>query len=130
MRKNIISLLLGLSLTTPWAEGAGRGGAAVPVLVGGEVELDACGSVGIVSGLRGGQGNFISVRRGPGRSFREVGRLRPGDRVWMCDAREAWVGVVFGRGCGVAAPRAQRKPYNGPCASGWVAERYLRLEAG
>ncbi|MBS0511615.1 MAG: integron [Proteobacteria bacterium] len=107
--------------------------AEVPVMIGGEAELDACASTGIVSGLRGGVGSFLAVRRGPGLRFATTDRLRNGARLWLCDARGGWLGVVYaadGRDCGVSSPQPARQPYRGPCTSGWVSERFVRREAG
>lgn len=113
---------------------AGPGAAQpVPVTIGGDADMDACGSTGIVSGLRGGSGSFLAVRGGPGLQFRTIDRLEPDTRVWICEARAGWLGVVYGtddKGCGVSSPVPVRRPYVGPCASGWVSERYVRREAG
>jgi hypothetical protein len=83
--------------------------------------------------LRGGSGSFLAVRGGPGLQFRTIDRLEPDTRVWICEARAGWLGVVYGtddKGCGVSSPMPVRRPYVGPCASGWVSERYVRREAG
>jgi hypothetical protein len=105
----------------------------VPVMVGGEADLDACGAVGTVSGLKPTGGNSLSVRSGPGREQNRIDGLAPGTRVWLCDRQGAWLGVVYGppgRECGVSTPSAIRRPYEGPCSSGWVHERYVELLAG
>ncbi|KAI5914888.1 integron [Thauera sp. 2A1] len=106
---------------------------SVPVMVGGEPDLDACASTGIVVGLRGGPGSFLALRRGPGLRFAITDRLRAGARLWLCDSRGAWLGVVHaadGRDCGVSSPQRARQPYRGPCTSGWVSDRFVRREAG
>ena len=102
----------------------------VPVLVGGEAKLDACSSTGTVSGLKPVPGNFLSVRTGPGVGYARTDKLYPGDRVWLCDRKDGWAGVVYGDGCRVATPIPERGPYSGPCRSGWVSETFLELEAG
>jgi hypothetical protein len=104
--------------------------APTPVMVGGESDLDACASTGIVVGLKPVPGNFLAVREGPGPGFAQVGELPLGDRVWLCDSREDWMGIVYGEDCGVSTPKATRTLYTGPCASGWVSKRYIELEAG
>lgn len=106
---------------------------SVPVTTGGEADADACAATGIVSGLRGGPGSFLAVRGGPGLRYDMLGRLEPGARVWICEARTGWLGIVYGppdRDCDVSSPAPERRPYAGPCASGWVSERYVRHEAG
>lgn len=103
------------------------------VTTGGEAETDACASTGIVGGFRGGAQSFLAVRGGPGLRHAMVDRLESGARVWICEVRAGWLGVVYGpqdRDCGVASPSPVRRPYAGPCASGWVSERYVRHEAG
>jgi hypothetical protein len=105
----------------------------VPVMIGGEADLDACGAVGTVSGLKPTPGNTLSVRSGPGREQTRIDGLAPGTRVWLCDRRGPWLGVVYGpprADCGVSTPRPVRQPYRGPCSSGWVHESYVELFAG
>lgn len=106
----------------------------VPVMIGGEGGLDACGSVGTVSGLKSTPGNTLAVRSGPGLEHNRIDGLAPGAQVWLCDRRGRWLGVVYGlspgANCGVSTPRAMREPYQGPCSSGWVHESYVELFAG
>ena len=104
--------------------------APIPVMVGGAPELDACAATGVVSGLKPVQGNYLSVRAGPGLAFKRVDKLNVGERVWLCDTKDGWIGIVYGNDCGVATPLPLRRPYPGPCASGWVSERFIELEAG
>lgn len=127
-------VVAGTALMLAVAGGAARAGdaPAVPVMVGGEAGLDACASTGIVAGLRGPR-SFLAIRRGPGLQFEAAGRLRQGARLWICEARGGWLGVVHGAeglDCGVSSPRPARQAYRGPCVSGWVAERFVRREAG
>lgn len=120
---------------TAWAKPV-QSPAAKAVKVGGEAEFDACGAVHKVVGLKKGGDNFLSVRASPSVKGRELDRLRTGRLVWSCDSTEEgeWIGVVYekrpGQDCGVGTPIAKRRAYAGPCASGWVAGRYLELVAG
>ena len=109
----------------------------VPVRIGGTPDLDACPSSAHVTGLNPRGDNFLSVRSRASASGRELDRLRGGYTVWACDetADGEWTGVVYappGRDvdCGVGTPIARRQAYRGPCASGWVASRYLTIVAG
>jgi hypothetical protein len=105
----------------------------VPVMIGGDANLDACGAVGTVSGLKPTAGNTLSVRSGPGPEQERIDRLARGTRVWLCDRRGPWLGVVYGPpgvDCVVSTPRAVRQSYRAPCSSGWVHERYVELLAG
>ena len=130
-------LVLPLALLTIAAQPAGPPRPAVPVMVGGEADYDACGSVMQVTGLNRRGQNYLSLRSGPATTARELARLRAGQFVWDCDASpdKQWTGVVYSlpgkdQDCGVGTPIARRQPYRGPCASGWVSSRFLELVAG
>lgn len=122
---------------------AGAALAATPprtVLIGTAApDLDACPSVGTVTGLNPRGDNFLSVRAGPGSDARELGRLRSGHLVHICEetADGRWFGIVYdprspglATDCGVGSPVPQARPYRGRCASGWVSARYVRVVAG
>jgi hypothetical protein len=105
----------------------------VSIMIGGEPHLDACGAVGVVSGLRPTPGNTLSVRSGPGHEYNRIDGLALGTRVWLCDRNGDWLGVIYGlagSGCGVSTPSAKRQAYHGPCSSGWVHKKYVDLIAG
>src|SRR5215475_645071 len=105
----------------------------VPVMIGGERDLDACGAVGVVSGLDAKAASTVAVRSGPGRQFERIARLTAGTRVWLCDHKGHWIGVVYGpndQDCGVSTPYDKRRPYTGPCAANWVFAKYVSLLAG
>ena len=104
-----------------------------PVMIGGEAELDACGAIGAVSNLKPEPGNTLSVRSGPGLQFDRIDGLAPGTRVWLCDRQGDWLGIVYpaaSADCGVTTQSAARRPYGGPCLSGWVYDRHVELLAG
>jgi hypothetical protein len=97
--------------------------------------LDACGASGRITGLNPRGDGFLSVRSGPGgKPYREIDRLHNGNAVIVCDEQGPWLAVVYGRSpdddCGVGTPWPVRKPYAGPCRSGWVHSRYVRMVAG
>jgi len=109
------------------------GESTVAVNVGGEAELDACGSVGEVYRLNPDGDNFLAVRAGPGSAHPMKDKLHSKTQVYMCDQNGAWVGIVYGPDnvdCGVSSPIAERQSYAGACASGWVHGRYIKLIAG
>ena len=99
-------------------------------------DLDACLSQGEVTGLNPRGDNYLTVRAGPGRDARDIGRLGPGHVVNVCEERNGWLGIVFGpagslgEDCGVGSAIPRPRPYDGPCHSGWVAARYIRIVAG
>jgi hypothetical protein len=103
----------------------------VPVQVGGSSDFDACGSVAVPTGLNPRGDNFLAVRAGPNSSAQRLAKLRPGQQFYVCDERGAWLGIVYGGGdCGVGSPIRRRQAYSGPCRSGWVFRRFVRVIAG
>ena len=104
---------------------------SVPVMVGGEPDLDACGAVGAIQGINRNGDGFVAVRSGPGSEHKMIDKFyHNGDMVSMCDSKGKWIGVVYGKNCGVGTPILRRKPYDGSCKSGWVYGKYVRLVAG
>jgi hypothetical protein len=101
-------------------------------------DLDACLSDGEVTGLNPRGDNFLAVRAAPDAGARLLHRLGPRHRVHVCDeaAGGAWLGIVYSppgepdRDCNVGSPVESPRRYRGPCASGWVAARYVTIVAG
>ena len=121
-------LLLAVLLATSSAAAL----APVPVRIGGQEDLDACPSLGQVGGARSG---MISVRSAPAADAPEIDRLANGAFAYVCENRGEWVGVVYLQGedtpdCGVGSPVDKRMPYPGPCKSGWVRSKWIRIVAG
>ena len=117
------------------AAAAQPGGRPVRIgLAGGE--FDACSPYAEVSGLNRRGDNFLSVRAAPGAAGRELDRLGPGRRVWICEEGSVpgWTGIVYASrrdvDCHVGGPVPRPRPYRGPCRAGWVAARYLTPIAG
>ena len=99
-------------------------------------DLDACLSLGEVSGLNPRGDNFLAVRAAPSAKARMVARLRTGHRVEVCEQQGGWLGIVYDtdpsgrRDCGTGSPVPNARAYRGPCLSGWVAARYVTIIAG
>ena len=100
-------------------------------------DLDACLSVGEVTGLNPRGDNYLTVRAEPRTGALEKDRLGPGREIWLCDEAGEWHGVVYGDDpaegpgdCGVGTPAASVQPYAGPCRWGWVHSRYVTVIAG
>ncbi|BAV97234.1 hypothetical protein [Lysobacter enzymogenes] len=126
--------LLALALLLPALLADAAPPRAVPVMVGGNDVLDACGSLGEVRGLRADGDGFLAVRNGPGAAYAMTDKLPEGREVMMCDQRGDWIAVVYrdarlGR-CGVGSPIGKRQAYRGPCKSGWVHGKWIVLMAG
>ena len=79
------------------------------------------------------QGDALAVRTGPFQGAREIARLPAGAGFFVCTRSidQRWLGIVFDETgaaqCGVSAPVASRRAYDGPCRSGWVASASVRL---
>jgi hypothetical protein len=100
-------------------------------------DLDACLSVGQVTGLNPRGDNYLAVRARPAAGARIKDRLGPGRWIWLCDGEGDWIGIVYGddtpegvADCGVGTPVARPQSYAGPCRSGWVHSRYVVMIAG
>jgi hypothetical protein len=108
----------------------------VPVMVGAVPDMDACMSLGRVTGLDPAGDNFLAVRAGPGADNAEIDRLAQGHTVNVCEGRDGWLGVVYAPAgedffdCEVGSPVDSHQPYAGPCRSGWVFEDYVEMIAG
>lgn len=129
------AFVLGLLFVIP----AGIAGAPqdVPVSVGGDSDSDACPSLARVEGVR----TFLAVRSGPGASYRQVDALGAGAEVYVCmdwsgnGGPKEWDPIVYAIGnklqdCGVSQAIPRKRPYRGPCRSGWVHTRWLKAIAG
>ena len=113
------------------------GNTTVPVRVG---ELGpsfaACNAEGAVREFSGGEP--IAVRAAPFDQAQETGRINAGSRFFICSRSidQRWLGIVFhptgqpNRACGVSAPAARRRDYEGPCESGWVPSAQVQLVSG
>ena len=111
--------------------------AVMPVMVGGEEDLDACSSVGVVSGLAPRGDGFLAVRTGANASYKLVDKLLEGQQVLICStsADGKWYGIVYAQGnkdldCGVSSPISPEQPYQGKCKSGWVSGRWIKQIVG
>lgn len=119
-------------------------GFARPVTIGEDgPRLDACGTMGQVS-RAGAKG--LALRAAPFADARETERLTEGQRVHVCSRSldQKWLGVVVptsledaaanataaAADCGVTDPVDRKRPYDGPCPSGWVSSASIRLIAG
>ena len=132
LRTNLTTLLVCCVLLLLIPE-VSQAGPKISVFTGGERDSDACGAIGRIVGLNPRGDNFLAVRSGPGLHFPVVDRLESHSRVILCDRQGSWIGVVYSRmnqDCGTGSPRAKRSPYDGPCRSGWIYDKFVALEAG
>jgi hypothetical protein len=129
------ALALSLSTFVSLANAAER---AVPIMIGGTEEFDACGSWAEVSGLNPKGDGFLAVRTGPGADYPMRDRLREGVGFYVCGGSQngKWLPIVYPRkgqnsdNCGVSSPVAHAVEYRGPCDYGWVNARWVKIIAG
>lgn len=124
---------------------------ARPVSIGeGGTRFAACQGRGRVGGLRGGE---LPVRDAPFDSAKQIGALTDDMHVFVCTRSldQQWLGVVVGSAptalapegaaqpgeddaapatapavdCGVTSPVRSKRPYTGPCLSGWVENTFV-----
>jgi len=103
----------------------------VPVMIRREDNLDPC-SVGIVK-FSNSDRNYVAVRSGPGENYEEIDRLYIGDQVSLCDASDAWRGVVYtpkGIDTCTWADIDFTYMYQGTCSSGWILKDAIGAVAG
>jgi hypothetical protein len=98
---------------------------AIPVMIGGGANTPACSTTAVVSIAGPRRKNLLTVRRGPGLSYREVDRLPNGVQVAICDQTPAWLAIIYSPDqdigtCRTDLPSPGRQPYAGPCPSGWI----------
>jgi hypothetical protein len=111
---------------------------SIPIVIGGNDEMDACPSVGAVTGLKVKGDGFLSVRSGPGTQFPEKDRLLEGALFYMCGGKNArgsdWIGIVYSKKntdtCGVTSPIENVTVYKGPCKWGWINSKWVKVVAG
>jgi len=103
---------------------------SIPVMIGGEPDMDAC-AVGVVKGLS--KNGFLAVRSGPKTKYRLMDKLHNGDKVYLCDTKGHWEGIIYGdKRClaGRDAPYStipKRKKYQGQCSSGWAYNKWFMI---
>lgn len=114
----------------------GAEGERVPQVGRDGPELDACGGVARVSRVNPTGDGLLPVFPQPDDRVRPKDRLVPDTLVWLCDAQDAWQGIVYASGpfqelgdCRVSSPVAQPQAYSGPCRSGWVPAKFLFVVA-
>ena len=124
--KNLI--VFALLLVSPHVMAADR----VPVMVGGNGDMDACPSMAIVKSADGVGG--VHMRTGPSDEHLVFGFLGDGNKVWMCSHEGGWVGIVYpsakDESCEVGRPINPEQAYQGKCKSGWVRESDIKPVAG
>jgi hypothetical protein len=104
----------------------------VPVVIQADQDTDSCGN-GVVVGLDPHGDGFLAVKAGPDLGFARIDKLYNGEDVLLCGYLGNWFAVVYtkdGRECNVMRGWLRTMPYTGPCRSGWVHRRWIKVIAG
>lgn len=128
----VTAIALMSAATASWSQEFGTR-PQVPIVIEADPNYDACGGDGVVGGLDSSGDGFLAVRSGPGPKYAEIDRLYNGEQVYFCDEKGRWLGVVYSKqrqDCNVTTPWASTQSYTGPCKSGWVHRKWVRLHAG
>ena len=105
----------------------------VPVMIGGEAGMDACGGWGRVARLKADGDGFLAVRSGPGSKYGVKDKIHNGQGVIICEQRGKWYSIIYTKkdtDCGVSSPVASRRAYSGRCWSGWAHKNWIDYLAG
>lgn len=130
---------------------------ARPVTIGEDgPQFPACGTKGIAIIMDdphiADDETYAELRAAPFAEAKSIGRLSPNTSLYVCTRTldQKWLGVVLqptGRmgmdivqvdertglpkpeTCGVSRSVDKKRPYDGPCISGWVLSAYIRLVA-
>jgi hypothetical protein len=109
---------------------------AEPVTYGGDQNLDACASFGHVANLSKTSDGFLAVKDSPNIKTKRIDKIFNDQKVWICSESKdgKWFGIVYSTDsqidCKVTENIKVKKPYNGPCKSGWVASKWVTIDAG
>jgi hypothetical protein len=112
------------------------GGNRPVMLSASEEELDPCALGVIVDPEQSAPEGAGAILVFPGdlTDLDYVDTLADGDPVWVCDASEDMVGIVYTNNpdldCEVSSPVAEDRPYLGPCNWGWVVADWVEVVAG
>jgi hypothetical protein len=106
----------------------------VPIVVGGDPDMAACGSVGKVEGLDPRGDGFLAVKAAPSFKAPRIDKIYNGQMVTICPGDNGdWYGIIYGppkQDCNVTKPRSRAGPYTGPCRWGWAHKRWINAYAG
>lgn len=93
----------------------------VPVILYPDTDHGTC-SNGLQVNVGGAE-----LRSGPGVGFPVISTLKAGHVVSGCDEQNGWNGIIDGinETCSIGIMVTTKRPYVGPCGSGWIDPRFL-----
>ena len=109
----------------------------LPIKVGGDgPDMDACGTYAEVVEFDASGEDVPYVHDSPSAATKARDKLSAGQGVKVCATQDDFSGIVYaGEGqsltdCNTDSPLATEQNYTGPCRSGWVDNRFLKMTAG
>ena len=118
----VFSIVVAIMLVRPLVGQAGADQVqSVPVVLRPDTEHGSC-SIGFRVNDRG-----APLRSGPRRVHPAIANLKAGHVVSGCDGTDLWEGIIDGldETCSVGIMITKEQAYAGPCASGWVEQKFL-----
>lgn len=93
----------------------------VPVMLYPDTDHGTCSI-----GLQVNAGGAV-LRSGPGVNFPVIAALKAGHIVSGCDDENGWDGIIDGQDetCSIGITVTTKRPYVGPCSSGWIDQSFL-----
>lgn len=94
---------------------------SVPVILRPDTDHGTCSI-----GFRVNEGG-APLRSGPSHAYPVIAKLKAGHVVSGCDGTDFWEGIIDGQDetCSVGISVAKAQAYVGPCASGWIEQKFL-----
>lgn len=95
------------------------------VMIGGDENSDACGTLAKVVA----NSSIYTLKKGK----LDKHPMEKSATVLICEETEHHFGVVVkekAKDCGVSRAIEERKTYPGPCKSGWIEKKSVKLQAG
>ena len=80
-----------------------------------------------------GQGDYVTVRSGPGTKFRQIDRLHSGREVYICDERGDWFKIFYSRPdgpCGSTSTNGLNTQKTKGCQAGWIEKKWIDVISG
>lgn len=93
----------------------------VPVMLYPDTDHGTCSI-----GLQVNAGGAV-LRSGPGIAYPVIATLKAGHVVSGCDEHNGWDGIIDGQdeSCSIGISVTIKRPYVGPCDSGWIDQNFL-----
>ena len=103
------------------AQASAKSAELVPVMLYPDTDHGTCSI-----GLQVNAGGAV-LRSGPDEAFPVIATLKAGHVVSGCDEQNGWDGIIDGldETCSIGIMVTTKRPYVGPCGSGWIDQSFL-----